>query len=87
MTARQETKTITKKPDFEVAAQDKPSQLKRPEVGQFRLQVDRQTKSSYPTLEAAEVAGLVIKQEFPLVHVTVYDSAAGSNTTIEAPKS
>ena len=30
------------------------SQSKRPEVGQFLLQVDRQTKRSYATAEAAK---------------------------------
>lgn len=86
MAARQETKIVVKKPDADVSAQDPPSQSKRPETAQFRLLVDRQTKSSYPTLEAAEKAGLAIKQEHPLVQVTVYDSAAGMNTTIEMPK-
>ena len=38
------------------------SQRKRPEVGRFLLQVDRQTKSSYATSEAAEKAGTVIKK-------------------------
>jgi hypothetical protein len=38
------------------------SQRKRPEVGRFLLQVDRQTKSSYATGEAAEKAGTVIKK-------------------------
>jgi len=30
-----------------------PSQRKRPESGRYLLQVDRQTKGSYPTAEAA----------------------------------
>ena len=55
----------------------------RPEMGQFRLQVDRQTKSSYETFEAAEKAGLVIKKGHPILYVTVYDAVAGSNKVIE----
>ena len=87
MATRPEIKTIIKKPDADVSVQEQPSQRKRPDVGQFRLQVDRQTKASYLTLEAAEKAGLAIKQEHPVVQVTVYDSAASTNKVIEVPKS
>jgi len=66
---------------------EKVSQLRRPDIGQFRLQVDRQTKGSYLTLEAAEEAGLAIKQGHPLVQVSVYDTGAGINKIIEVPKS
>jgi hypothetical protein len=55
----------------------------RPEMGQFRLQVDRQTKASYETYEAAEKAGLVIKKGHPILYVTVYDIVEGSNKVIE----
>src|SRR3954468_10452629 len=41
------------------------SQSKRAEVGRFLLQVDRQTKRSYATAEAAETAGMVIKKGHP----------------------
>ncbi len=87
MTVRAETKTITKKPVVEEPVPEKVSQRRRPEAGPFRLQVDRQTKSSYPTLEAAEEAGLAIKKEFPVVQVAVYDSVNSTNKIIEAPKS
>jgi hypothetical protein len=36
------------------------SQRERPEVGRFILQVDRQTKGSYPTAETAFAAGLAM---------------------------
>jgi hypothetical protein len=62
------------------------AQRKRPDQGQFRLQVDRQTKSSYTTLEAAEAAGLVIKRQHPIVHVAVYDAVDGVRKVIEAPE-
>jgi hypothetical protein len=55
---------------------------KPPEAGRFRLQVDRQTKASYVTREAAEQAGLAIKRGFPIVHVTVFDADAGQSETI-----
>ena len=50
------------------------SQRKRPELHRYLLQVDRQTKASYPTVEAAEAAGMVIKTGHPIVQVSVYDS-------------
>ena len=58
-------------------------QHKRPDEQQFRLQVDRQTKSSYATFEAAETAGLAIKKRHPIVRVAVYDAVEGVNRTIE----
>lgn len=58
---------------------------KPPEKGRFRLQVDRQTKGSYPTREAAEEAGLAIKSRFPILYVSVFDAEEGQSTAIEAP--
>jgi hypothetical protein len=60
------------------------SQRKRPERGRFLLQVDKQTKGSYATAEAAQAAALVIKKSFPIVHVSVYDSVDNSSTLVEA---
>jgi hypothetical protein len=60
-------------------------QGKRTDSGQFRLQVDRQTKSSYVTYEAAEQAGLVIKQAHPILQVAIYDAIGGLNKILEAP--
>ena len=61
------------------------SQRKRPEVGRYLLQVDRQTKGSYRTAESAESAGLAIKKEYPILHVTVYDSVDFANTVLASP--
>ena len=61
------------------------SQRKRPERGRYLLQVDRQTKGSYATSEAAQAAALVIKKKYPIVKVSVYDSVDNSNTLVEAP--
>jgi hypothetical protein len=60
------------------------SQEKRPERGRFLLQVDRQTKGSYTTLDAAQAAALIIKKKFPIVKVSVYDSVDNTNTLVEA---
>jgi len=58
------------------------SQRKRPDAGRFLLQVDRQTKTSYQTAEAAQAAGLVIKKRFPNVQVMVYDTVDHVNTAV-----
>jgi formylglycine-generating enzyme required for sulfatase activity len=58
------------------------SQRKKPEVGRFLLQVDRQTKGAYQTAEAAESAGLAIKKDYPVVHVTVYDTVEYATSII-----
>ena len=62
------------------------TQRKRPESGRFRLLVDRQLKGSYTTSEAAEAAGLAIKEGYPIVQVTVYDAVDGINKAIELSK-
>ena len=61
------------------------SQSKRPERGRYLLQVDRQTKGSYTTAEAAQTAALVIKTAYPIVQVSVYDSVDNSNMLVEGP--
>src|SRR6266849_10749067 len=79
-------KTVIKGPHSEELAQALFSQRRKPEVGQFRLQVDRQTKASFKTYEAAEEAGLVIKKGHPVVRVAVYDAVECVNRIIELPK-
>jgi hypothetical protein len=61
------------------------SQRVRPERGRYLLQVDRQTKGSYTTLEAAQSAALAIKTGYPIVQVSVYDSVEYTHTIIERP--
>jgi hypothetical protein len=61
------------------------SQRKRPERGRYLLQVDRQTKGSYTTPEAAHEAALAIKTGYPIVQVSVYDSVDYTQTMVEAP--
>ena len=85
MIARKETKTITMKQDPEEPVEERLEQKKKPDSGQFRLQVDRQTKQSYATYEAAEQAGMAIKKKHPLLQVAIYDLVASVNKIIEAP--
>lgn len=68
-------------PDIEEAF----SQRKRSERGRFLLQVDKQTKGSYTTSEAAQAAALTIKKNYPVVNVSIYDSVDNSSTLVEAP--
>jgi formylglycine-generating enzyme required for sulfatase activity len=63
------------------------SQAKRPELGRYLLQVDRQTKGSYTTSNAAQSAALVIKAGHPVVQVSVYDTVENIHTIVEAPRS
>jgi len=58
------------------------SQRKRPELGRFLLQVDRQTKGSYATVEAAEALGRTIKTQYPVVQVSIYDTVECQSTAI-----
>ena len=62
-----------------------PSQHQRLESGRYLLQVDRQTKGSYPTAEAVQSAALVIKKGYPVVQVSVYDRVGSTNTLVELP--
>ena len=61
-----------------------PANQRKVAEARYRLQVDRQTKRSFATLEAAEEAGLVIKNTYPIVQVSVYDSVDGVNKLIGA---
>jgi hypothetical protein len=83
-TTRQRTKTITM-PSAPEEFPERVTQRKQADSGRFRLQVDRQTKASYATYEAAETAGLGIKKEHPIVQVAVYDGVESVNKIIELP--
>jgi hypothetical protein len=80
----------TKKLTANVPELDEPSnvhsQVKRPPLGRFQLQVDRQTKRSFSTSEAAEEAGRLIKRGHPIVQVAIYDSVECQNKLIELPE-
>jgi hypothetical protein len=58
---------------------ESPSQRQRAESGRYLLQVDRQTKGSYPTAEAVQSAALAIKKAYPVVQVSVYDRVGNTN--------
>lgn len=56
-------------------------QRKQPDQ-RYRLQVDRQTKGSFATLESAAEAGLTIKRAHPIVQVSIYDAVDCVNQLI-----
>jgi hypothetical protein len=86
MAVRDGAKTLTKSPELIEPVQDLFTQRKRPELGRFLLQVDRQTKGSYQNSEAAEEAGLAIKIGHPILQVVVYDAIECVGKAVELPK-
>jgi hypothetical protein len=83
MATRQMRMPVKGKAEQEIAGV--PSQNKRPERGRYLLQVDRQTKGSYATKEEAEAGALMIKKNYPILQVSVYDSVDNSSRPVEAP--
>jgi hypothetical protein len=55
----------------------------RPVLHRYRLQVDRQTKSSFDDKAAADRAAKAIKKAHPVVQVTIYDAESHERMLIE----
>ena len=85
-TTRKGSKTITIASEPDDTVQELVTQRKRPDSGRFHLQVDRQTKESYTTYEAAEAAGMAIKKAYPVLQVAVYDGVDNVSKILELPK-
>jgi hypothetical protein len=85
--ASRQIKMLAKNNQAEQEAEEVFSQSKRPERGRYLLQVDRQTKNSYTTSEAALSAALAIKTGYPIVQVSLYDSVEHTHTLVVAPSS
>jgi hypothetical protein len=62
-----------------------PSIVAKNERGRYLLLVDRQTKNSYTTPEAAQTAALAIKKAHPIVQVSVYDGVDNTHMIVELP--
>ena len=86
MTVRDGAKALSKSPEPLEPAPVLFTQRKRPELGRFLIQVDRQTKGSYPNSEAAEAAGLAIKTRHPILQVVVYDAVECVGKAVELAK-
>jgi hypothetical protein len=55
---------------------------RKPSDQRYRLQVDRQTKKSFATIEPAIEAGATIKKAHPIVQVSIYDAVDCVNQLI-----
>lgn len=55
----------------------------RPTQERYLLQVDRQTKKSFAVPEDARKAGEAVKKAYPMVMVSIYDTAESVGTPIE----
>ena len=62
-------------------------QHQQPDTERYQLQIDRQTKRSFKTSEAARSAALEIKSRFPSLQVSIYDGVTKSRTMVDIPKS
>ena len=62
----------------------KPKSQVRPTEERFLLRVDGQIKSSFSSKEDAATAGAVIKKAYPVVVVTVVDTAEHTTEIINA---
>jgi len=62
-------------------------QHQQPDTEHYQLQIDRQTKRSFKTSEAARSAALEIKSRFPSLEVSIYDGVTKSRTMVDVPKS
>ena len=54
----------------------------RPTQERYLLQVDRQTKRSFAAVEEAQKAGEAVKKAYPMVMVSIYDTAESVSTPI-----
>jgi hypothetical protein len=70
----------------EQTEEERPRQ-QQPDTERYLLQIDRQTKRSFKTPEAARSAALGIKSRFPNLQVSIYDSASKSRTVVDVLKS
>jgi hypothetical protein len=64
-------------PKSEDAEDERPKQG-QPKTERYLLQIDRQSKRSFATKEAAESAAKEVKSRFPALQVSVYDTESGS---------
>ncbi len=76
---------IKKVANSEQREEERPQQ-RQPDTERYLLQIDRQTKRSFKTPEAARSMGLEIKGRFPALQVSIYDNATKSRTMVEVAK-
>jgi hypothetical protein len=79
MHARRDAKT-------EQAEEERPRR-QQTDTERYLLQIDKQTKRSFKTPEDAQAMALEIKTRFPILQVSIYDSASNSRTVVDGPRS
>jgi len=72
----------SKSVDEPIEATPEPASQRTRSEARYRVQVDRQTKRSFDTMEAAEEAGAAIKRMHTIVQVSIYDAIDCVNTLI-----
>jgi hypothetical protein len=77
---RMPAKNVTKKERVEEAR----SEQSQPGTERYLLQIDRQTKRSFKTPEAARSAAMGIKARFATLQVSIYDDVSKSRTVVDA---
>jgi hypothetical protein len=76
-----------KKPKIE-AEEQQPRKIIRadkPPTSGYSLVVDGHFKSHHDTVEAAEEAGMALKNKYPMLQVQVYDAVTKTRSMIEWP--
>ena len=69
------TKKITMPPKEAIEEAPVSKGQLRPKQERYLLQVDRQTKRSFADVAEAQKAGETVKKAYPLVMVSIYDTA------------
>jgi hypothetical protein len=70
-----------------VATEEERPGRQQTDTERYLLQIDRQTKRSFKTPEAAQAMALEIKVRFPKLQVSIYDSVGNSRTVVGEPRS
>ena len=79
-------KTPTKRAAKSKDTEDGRPKQGQPETERYSLQIDRQSKRSFATPEAALAAAKETKSRFPALQVSVYDTKSGSHTEVGRSK-
>ena len=83
---RQFRMPIKKVANAEQTEEERPQQ-RQPDTERYLLQIDRQTKRSFKTPEAAQAMAVEIKARFPILQVSIYDGVSNSRTVVDGPRS
>jgi hypothetical protein len=81
---RQFRMPVKKVANTEQTEKERPLQWQA-DTERYLLQIDRQTKRSFKTPEAAQVMASEIKARFPILQVSIYDNVTNSRTVVGGP--